>query len=166
MFCPDLRTEGIDKDFLPDLHLARRVRWCEGKTIGRGPMAEPHKEGSPMRQFTTLSAMAAVVMIVTFWSGAALADQPAAGPSKKAAAARLNSPRTTVGEVVDLVPGKSVQIKEETGALHHYGLTKTTKIDGDLKVGGTITVMSTGRWAREITVQPAKTDYAGSESKD
>jgi len=120
-----------------------------------------------MRQFSTLSAIAAVVMFVTLWSGAALADQPAAGPSKKAAAAaRMNSPRTTVGEVVDLVPGKSVQIKEETGALHHYGLTKTTKIDGDLKVGGTITVMSTGRWAREITVQPANSDHAGSESNN
>lgn len=117
-----------------------------------------------MRQFSTLSAMAAVVMIVTLWSGAALADQPAAGQSKKAAAAaRLNSPRTTVGEVVGLVPGKSVQIKEKTGSLHNYGLTKTTRIDGDLKVGGTITVMSTGRWAREISVQPAKTDHTDSE---
>jgi hypothetical protein len=121
-----------------------------------------------MRRFSTLTAMAAVVMSVVLWSGAALADQPAAGnlSKKAAAAARMNSPRTTVGEVIDLVPGKSVQIKEETGALHHYGLTKTTKIDGDLKVGGKITVMSTGRWAREITVQPEKTDQAGSQAND
>jgi hypothetical protein len=120
-----------------------------------------------MRRFSTLTAMAAVVMLVALWSGAALADQPAAGLSKKAAAAaRMNSPRTTVGEVIDLVPGKSVQIKEVTGALHTYGLAKSTKIDGELKVGGTITVMSTGRWAREITVQRDKTDQAGSETND
>lgn len=119
-----------------------------------------------MRRVSTLTAMAAVVMLVVLWSGAALADQPAAGLSKKAAAARMNSPRTTVGEVIDLVPGKSVQIKEVTGALHTYGLAKNTKIDGELKVGGTITVMSTGRWAREITVQPEKMDQAGSETND
>jgi hypothetical protein len=120
-----------------------------------------------MRRFSTFTAIAAVVMFVALWSGAALADQPAASPSKKAAAAaRMNSPRTTVGVVVDLVEGKSVQIKEETGALHRYGLAKTTRIDGDLKVGGKITVMSTGRWAREITVQPEKTDQAGSKAKD
>jgi hypothetical protein len=120
-----------------------------------------------MRRFSTLTAMAAVIMMVALWSGSVLADQPAVGPSKKAAAAaRMNSPRTTVGEVVDLVPGKSVHIKEKTGAVHHYGLTKTTKIDGDLKVGGTITVMSTGRWAREITVQPDKRNQAGSETND
>jgi hypothetical protein len=97
----------------------------------------------------------AVVMLMAFWSGAALAGQPAADPAakKSAAAERLNSPRTTIGEVVEMVPGKSVQVKEETGKLHNYGLTKTTKIDGDLQVGSMITVVSTGRWAREIAVQ-------------
>jgi hypothetical protein len=120
-----------------------------------------------MRRFSTVTAMLAVAMLMACWSGTALADQPAAGSSKKAAAAaRLNSPRTTVGEVVDLVPGKSVRIKEESGAQHTYGLAKSTKIDGELKVGGRITVMSTGRWAREITVNPDTSNQAGMGAND
>ncbi|HXZ25115.1 MAG TPA: hypothetical protein VEI24_02755 [Nitrospiria bacterium] len=120
-----------------------------------------------MRRFSSFTAMLVVAVLIACWSGTALADQPVTGSSKKAAAAaRLNSPRTTVGEVVDLVPGKSVRIKEESGTLHTYGLAKSTKIDGELKVGGTITVMSTGRWAREITVQPDKSNQAGMETND
>ena len=103
-----------------------------------------------MRRLLTLMA---VVMLMTCWSGAARADQSMPGPSKSSAADRLHSPRTTIGEVVEWTPGKLVQIKEETGKVHTYGLTKTTKIDGMLQIGRMITVTSTGRWAREITVQ-------------
>jgi len=120
-----------------------------------------------MRRISMLAAMLALAMLMAGWSGAVLADQPAAGSSKQsAAAARLNSPRTTVGEVVDLVPGKSVRIKEESGTLHTYGLAKSTKIDGDLKLGGRIMVKSTGRWAREITVQSDSADQTGMQTND
>ena len=102
----------------------------------------------------TLLTLMAVVMLMAFSSGAALADQSMSGPASKSAAAdRLHSPRTTIGELVEWTPGKVVQIKEETGKVHTYGLTKTTKIDGSLQIGRMITVTSTGRWAREITVQ-------------
>lgn len=117
-----------------------------------------------MRQ---LSTFLAVVMLMAFWSGAALAGEPAAAPSKKSAAAeRLNSPRTTVGEVVEMVPGKSVQLKDELGKLHTYGLMKTTKVDGDLQIGRMITVVSTGRWAREIAVQSEQITPPGPQAKN
>jgi len=108
----------------------------------------------------------AVVLFVAFGAGAALAGEPAASPSEKSAAAeRLNSPRTTIGEVVEMTPGKSVQLKDEAGKLHTYGLTKTTKIDGDLQVGSMITVVSTGRWAREISVQAADESAPGPQAQ-
>jgi hypothetical protein len=113
----------------------------------------------------TLFVMA--VLLAAIWSGAALAGEPAAAPSKKSATAeRLNSPRTTVGEVVEWTPGKLIVVKDDAGALHSYGLTKKTKVDGSLQTGVMISVVSTGRWAREIAVQPDPISPPGPQAKN
>jgi hypothetical protein len=111
-----------------------------------------------MKHLSTIIAMA---LVLTLWAGAAMAGQnEGAGlltvASAKAASAKgsLNSPRVTSGEIVDVTPGQLVQIKEETGRLHTYGLSKKTMVEGILKVGAKAEVTSVGRWAEQITVQP------------
>jgi hypothetical protein len=96
-------------------------------------------------------------MTLMLGSGMALAaDGDAAKPAKKPASTKglLNTPQLASGEIVSLMAGKSIQIKESNGKLRSYSLSKKTKIDGELKVGQIVSVASAGRWAQEITVQP------------
>lgn len=117
-----------------------------------------------MRQLSTVMA---VVMLMAFSSGAALAGEPAANSAaKKSAVERLNGPRTTMGEVVEWTPGKMIVVKDEAGKLHSYGLTKKTKVDGTLQTGRMISVVSTGRWAREIAVEPENVTPPGPQAKN
>ena len=105
------------------------------------------------------SIVMAMALVLALGSGIVMAAQDdAAKPSKKPASAKgfMNGPQLVSGEVVSVTPGKSVQVKESTGKVRNYGLSKKTVIDGELKVGRMISVTSAGRWAQQITVQPAK----------
>jgi hypothetical protein len=113
-----------------------------------------------------LSTIVTMALVPALWVGAAMAGQNEGtgllnavlvktAPAKAASAkGSLNSPRVTSGEIVDVTPGQLVQIKEETGRLHTYGLSKKTMVEGILKVGAKAEVTSVGRWAEQITVQP------------
>jgi hypothetical protein len=54
---------------------------------------------------------------------------------------------------VALTPGKTFQIKELSGGVRTFYLSKKTVISGDLRVGEQVSVTSAGRWAQEVAVQ-------------
>ena len=104
-----------------------------------------------------LSAVLVMVFVCALGLGVAMAAQgDTAKPSKKPAATKglMTTPQLVSGEIVSLMAGKSIEIKESSGKLRNYSLSKKTKIEGELKVGQIVSVASAGRWAQQITVQP------------
>jgi hypothetical protein len=98
-----------------------------------------------------------MALVLAFGLGVAMAAQgDAAKPTKKPASAKglMTTPQLVSGEIVSVMAGKSIEIKESSGKLRSYSLSKKTKIEGELKVGQIVEVASAGRWAQEITVQP------------
>ncbi len=115
-----------------------------------------------MRQLSMVMAMA---LMLVFGAGIVTAAQKeGAGSSKKPATNTINAPQLASGEIVNVIPGKSVQIKQENGKLRTYGLSKKTRIDGELKVGEMASVSSAGRWAQEVTVHPEPDKMTAAES--
>lgn len=72
-----------------------------------------------------------------------------------AAKKTMSAPKTTTGEVASFTAGKRLQMKDEAGHVHTYRLSKKTKLEGDVKVGERVSVMASGRWAKEVKVQTA-----------
>jgi len=80
------------------------------------------------------------------------ADAPAAPPAPPAHGKKGGAPKMTMGEVTAVTAGKNFEVKDEKGKTHKFGISKTTKIDGDLKVGAKVDVTSKGRWAEEVKI--------------
>lgn len=68
------------------------------------------------------------------------------------AARGVTMTKTTTGEVTAVTAGKSVEVKDAKGKTRKFNLSKTTKIDGDLKVGAKVEVTASGRSAQEVKV--------------
>jgi len=78
---------------------------------------------------------------------------PAAPPAPPAPPAHAkHEPKMTSGEVTAVTAGKGFEIKDEKGKTHKFSISKTTKVDGDLKVGAKVEVTSKGRSAVEVKV--------------
>jgi hypothetical protein len=87
------------------------------------------------------------------------ADMPAAlakpAHHSNKMARKMAAPRMTMGDVAAVTAGKTFSIKDEKGKTHKFSISKTTKIDGELKVGAKVNVTSKGRWAEEVKVEGA-----------
>ncbi len=103
-----------------------------------------------------LSVMLLTAVAVAALSGMVFAAEPGSSTTQPASAKKATSaPKTTTGEVASFTPGKSLEIKDEAGKVHHYSLSKKTKIEGEVKVGEKVSVTASGRWAQEVKVQTA-----------
>jgi hypothetical protein len=98
-----------------------------------------------------------LMLVVSMLAVAALAgvsvaaDAPAAPPAPPAHG-KKHEPKMTMGEVTAVTAGKNFEVKDEKGKTHKFGISKTTKVEGDLKVGSKVEVSSKGRWAEEVKV--------------
>ncbi len=103
-----------------------------------------------------LLAVLLAVVAVAALSGVVFAAEPGPSTTQPASAKKTTSaPKTTTGEVASFTAGKSLEIKDEAGKVHHYSLSKKTKIEGEVKVGEKVSVTASGRWAQEVKVQTA-----------
>jgi len=99
-----------------------------------------------------LLMLAVSILTVAALAGVSVAaDAPGATPEKQAKKVAA-APKTTMGEVTAVTPGKSVVVKDEKGKTHKFSISKKTKIEGDLKVGAKVDVTSKGSSAEEIKV--------------
>jgi ribosomal protein S6E (S10) len=102
-----------------------------------------------MKKFLMLAV--SILAVATLASVSVAADAPAAAPGKQAKKVAA-APKTTMGEVTAVTPGKSVSVKDEKGKTHKFTISKKTKIEGDLKMGAKVDVTSKGSSAEEIKV--------------
>ena len=57
------------------------------------------------------------------------------------------------GSVVSITPGEKFQIEEKSGRVRTLYISKKTKIRGELKLGKKVSVTTSGRWARDVSVE-------------
>jgi len=113
-----------------------------------------------------------LMLIVSLLAVAALtsvsmaADTQAAEPTPPVHAKRVAAPKTTMGEVTAVTPGKHFVVKDDKGKIHKFSIGKKTKIDGELKVGAKVNVTSKGRWAEEVKVEGGAAPTASSPAPE
>jgi len=69
-----------------------------------------------------------------------------------ATAASAGMMSTLSGEVTKYDAGKAIAVKDDLGKVHTVDITADTKVEGDVKVGGRVTVQTDGKMAKSVKV--------------
>lgn len=54
------------------------------------------------------------------------------------------------GEVIKYEAGKTISVKDPQGMVHALEITKSTKLEGDVKVGAKVSVEAEGKTAQSV----------------